>query len=772
MAFRGFLEPQPTLGERLARASVQGIGAGAQYAEKLLGNRQKAQAKARSDREKIASTAYKNLPRLLKDKSNEETIDKIVKDFSNLIRTTDLTEDEAFSQALERSRISDEKTREESPEEKQFRQSIGRLTKEERESSEYPYGLASFFKKDPLKALASGGIGAIEGPERLSAFLGSTFPPEWFGFEKGSTRTPLSDFLKKKAGIQTLSPQGQSFAESTNVLGGLLPLGEALAALYPLKEAGLVEALPKELPFTSPKKLPFLPSKIAEEEATISPSLAERISKTAPEKATEMRLERLSPKERLFESKKQQEIVQSQLKQYPKYAEEITKDISERAARANRVFGPKALETKSQKIDYYNKQLPDIRKGYEESIARVRALENELALKPELSNKIEPLLDIAQKSLSENEFLLRQTLNNAKTGESRVGFDTMKKAAQEKVLDIEQKISDNLPVELNKRDYNPEFIRQANSLAKKKPLPATRTDDYFTQVHDGYGQVYKNRLAQLDDEIAKLAETRTLGSMYQRLNLQKERDVIKKLIDHVEAENAIHRNKIALREMHQRKLAKERLEKLRPSEGKPEVKKVAQERIWRDRIVKAKTPQERSKVVDEVTEEASKSEPQHKEQFNKEKEKAKDFFSKKKTAEEAYPKADDFIKKSDKKTSGEIKNNLHKLRREWESLKNSMPYFWKSRIGREFLVGVGSAIAADFGKEIGIEVPPGLTAVLVGYGGKEIRGIRALSHYMTRKVLQKVHVERAKQAYQQNDMKKFKEFAPSIQRKAKESLKK
>jgi len=777
MAFQGFLQPQPTLGQRLAQASIKGVGEGAELAQKMMLANQQALQKLRSDRERTASKAFSVLPRLLKDKYNDESIQAIIPIFSQLMRDTDLSEDQAFleAQRIFNSPVSEggmggkvSAQPEETPEAKKMRMGLGRLTKEERAQKEYPYGLASFIAKDPLKALAAGGIGLISPIERASSFLGSKLPEKWFGVEKGSTHTPLSDFLRRKAGISELSPEGKTESEIAEGLAGFIPIERAISLLPSLgKEAASLQSL-KELPFVSPKEIPAATSERAAE--AISPTLAERTAREAPEAAaaTEMRMARLSPKERLFESKNQQKIIQSQLKQYPKYAQEIADDVADRAARYNRVLGPKALETQAQKMEYYTKQLPDVRKAYESSIARVRALENELALNPELSTRIAPLISAAQKSLQEDEFLLRQTLNNAKTGESRVGFDTMKSNAQKKVLDIEDKISDKGDFPLTKKDYNPEFIKQAKDLSKKKPLPATRTDDYFTQVHDAYGQVYKDRLADLNRQIEDLAKTRTLGSIYQRQQLDKQRKVLKNLIDHVEAENAIHRHKIALREMNQRKLAQERLSKLKPIEAEPKVSEVAQKNIWRDRISSAKTTEGKAKVVEEAAEEAAKSDPQHAEQFSKEKEKAKEFFSK----EKPYPKADDFIKKSDKKISKEISNHLDKLKKEWESLKNSMPFFWKSRIGREFLIGVGTAIATDFGKEIGIEVPSGLTAILVGYGGKNIRGIRALSHYMTRKVIQKVHVERAKEAYKQNDMKKFKEFSPSIQKKVKESFRK
>lgn len=818
MAYLGILPEAPSFSTQLARGLGSGIGSGINQgislAEKLAGTRQRQTAA----RDKLASRAWEKTPRYLKayhpSLSGNPKAEQEVADFAAKILRSDpnISEDEAFSMAadaykksrksapeedegyfekrrrkeegggeglLERIVNSLSPTKEdigpETPEEALKRQKRGRFTKEERSAREYPFGLASMIKKSPAKTAGYLGAGVVEPIESLSSFLGGTLPSEWFGQEKGSSRTPLSDFIKRKLGFEELSSEGKSYAETAAGLGSVIPfegLVESTASKFLNRgtQAGIKAA-----------KEAFVGKKVAEEtipgvkEAT--KPLQGRVAKEVPISATESRMERMSPRERLFETKQQQKVLESQLKQYPKYAEDISKDAAEMAARREKILGPKALETKAQKIEYYSKQLPAVQKDYEKAISRVRALEDQMVKQPELADKIKPLIQAATKQLEESQFLLKQTLNNAKTGSSKVGIEAMREAAQKKVLEISEKIGANEEILLKKADYNPEFIRQARQLEKKKPLPSTHIDDYFTQVHDGYAKVYKDRIAQLNQEITKLAENRTLSSLHSRQQLNKERVELQKLVDHVDAENAIHRHKLALRQIHERKLAQERLGNFRPIEGKPKVGETAKPQIKEvGRIAESmKTSEGRAKLADDLTDKISKQakDPKISEKIQSEKGKLKE------TLEEISRKTEEISNKSSKtasstKESVKIGKSIAKdIQDLAEALPKGISAIWSTRLGRDLIIGTAVPVIQEIFKEW--DIPISSSSILsASIGNPRGAGYRALATSIIKFSIKKYKKETLKSAIRKEDDQKVvnlqKKYGNKLTKEAKQEL--
>ena len=783
MAYLGVLPEAPSFSTQLARGLGSGIGTGLNQgisvAEKLGGTRLRQTAA----RDKLASRVWEKTPRYLKayhpSLSGNPRAEQEIADFAASILRSDpkISEDEAFSLAAETYK----KSRKSVPEEDE-----GYFEKRRRlQESGAGQGLIQSIRESLNPAISA----AKKNPSLLASELpsavgkleeGLTSANDPFGSAMGllgrrllgTQGTPATPERMIAAHFRKDVPEEQK--EGAEQIGDIESVLLGLALPVP----GLKGRLGRTLPKAATKEA-SIGKKVAEETIPgvkeVTKPLQGRVAKEAPVSATESRLERMSPKQRLFETKQQEKVLESQLKQYPKYAEDISKDAAEMAARREKILGPKALETKAQKIEYYSKQLPAVQKDYEKAISRVRALEDQMVKQPELAEKIKPLIQAATKQLEESQFLLKQTLNNAKTGSSKVGIEAMREAAQKKVLDISEKIGAGEEILLKKADYNPEFIRQAKQLEKKKPIPSTHVDDYFTQVHDGYAKVYKDRIAQLNQEISKLAENRTLSSLHSRQQLNKERQQLQKLVDHVDAENAIHRHKLALRQVHERKLAQERLGNFKPIEGKPKVSQTAKPQIKEmGRIAESmKTSEGRAKLADDFVENVSskkgsenlskdkKSVKEALEEVNKYSQEAKDGFK-------SIPGA-----KNEKEAVRKSINIVHRIREQMDKLLSKVPILGSSSAGRDFMVGVISSLLSEFIKENNIPIGVSTTAsVFLGKRGGA--GTRVIGNTLGKWAIKAWKIENAKSAYRKEDddliVKYKKKYGNKILKEAREDL--
>jgi hypothetical protein len=790
MAYRGELTRPESTGERFLRefsragTTLHGIGEGFR---KERERKELEISKRLAAQEKIASKAWKNVPSYLKSQhqsisGNPRAEREIAAYTSELLRSNpDIPEDEALAMAVQTYKNS---RNGEVPEGEGYFDK--RLRRESSKGNRGIIGDISDYLKPSIEAVK-------KKPSLLASELPSAFGKLEQGLAAGNdpVGTVLTDLSRKlfNRGGTSATPERMLAAHFRKDLpeeltAGAEQIGDLEAALLSL---GIpIPGIKGKIGGLAGKNLAregTVGGKALQEAAPIAeklekaPSLKGKVFKEIPSAATESRIERLSPKERLFETKRQQDVLKSQLKQYPRYAEEIAKDAAEMAARREKILGPKALETKAQKIEYFEKQLPGVKKDFEKAIGRVRALEDQLAKQPELKEQIKPLIDAATQQLKESEFLLKQTLNNAKTGSSKVGFEAMREAAQKKVLDVEAKIGEGLDVELPLRDYNPEFVRQAKQLAKKKPIPATKIDDYFTQVHEGYAQVYRDRLNKLDAEIAKLAETRTFPSLHARQQLHKERQVLKKLVDHVDAENAIHRHKLALRQTHERKLAQERLGKLRPTEGKPKVAEAASPQIKEmGRISESmKTSEGRNKIANDFVEKMASKNKKIGENLQKEKSSVSEALNDVKKYSEEAKEALKTAPQARTETEAVQKSKaiVHRIRNQMDKLLSKVPLLGKTAEGRDFLVGIIASMFGEFAKEN--DLPMGSSTIASALLGKRGgAGTRIIGNAFGKWAIKKWKIMNAKSAYKkENDElvdKYRKRYGSKIMKEAREEL--
>jgi len=507
----------------------------------------------------------------------------------------------------------------------------------------------------------------------------------------------------------------------------------------------------------------------------VKQGLQGRVSKEIAETPTEMRVSRTKPETRLYNRLENVKLRENQVKLFPQYESEIAADASARAAREEARRPKTALGEASQaaRMAEGEKHLPAVRKAYENSIGRVRALEDEVArLTGTQRETAETLLELAQRDLENAEFELIQTMNNARTGDRRVGIPQMEKAAQEKMIKIGDQIANGEEVKLAKMDYSPDMIAEANRLSKSKKLPARRTDDYYTRVHDAYANQYKSRLAQIENEIQAAMKDKGLASLYQRQQLGKEKEALNKMIKSAEAENAIHRHKIGLREISNRHRAQERFGRLRKAEGGEKTAQVAREKMWKDQIQEATSPQERARVFEEGIEQAAAENPKHAEQIKKEGSGLHEAFEKVKAETENLNASKVKEAPNAQEAAKRAKNGFNRFVNNFKDLKSNFPYIWRTQAGRDFITGITIALVDEGLDLIGIELPIGtstLASIILGRSGGARAGFRVAGNSIAKAAVREWKIHNAKKYYEGNSMEdeeKFSSYSPSIRKQA------
>lgn len=498
--------------------------------------------------------------------------------------------------------------------------------------------------------------------------------------------------------------------------------------------------------------------------AQVGRKLEGSVAREAPRGATLSRVERAAPEGKLFKTAEQQAIREKQVKLFPEYAEEIAQDAAERALRAEAKV-PKTDVGRAgmaKRIQIAESQVPKAQELFQKAAARVRGLESQMAkgFPPAKSGGMEQVYNEAIKELKEADFYLRTVLNNAKTGEARVGLEGMTQAARNKMINLEEKIAAGETPEFSLKDYNPKFIKQAKEIQKKKAIPSTRHEDYFTQVHEGYANEYRNRIAalekQAEENIAKQPSDFSKAS--QRRLIDKKKESLQKLIDHVEAENSIHRHKMALRETEQRKVAQERLGKFTKQAGEERVRELAKEAF--------KSPEKAAEATeaafDQVASQAKN--PSIKDKILKERQPVRNKMEQIAKGEGKAGAISGELDKGPKNSKQAHKwgsKIIDDLKEVFNSLRGEGPTFFNTRLGGDFLIGAGTEFVKEAFKEF--DIPLSHSAALAAALGRPGRGsvYRALISSLTRAGIDKYKKEQYKKALEQGDDEKLIEFKSS-----------
>jgi hypothetical protein len=583
----------------------------------------------------------------------------------------------------------------------------------------------------------------------------------------------LSDLLSSKIRPQEMSPDEQAAREQiAGTYGNITQLG------FP---SLLKKLLPKSTKAISPsavlgpeaqKALPFAgkAGSTVEAEAT-APSLKGRVT-PPPETATEMRVARTRPEKKMYPVQERQRVLQEQLKAFPKYAEEIAQDAAERAMRAESRIPKTVKGRQSQEIRIHEaeKKYPQVQEGYNKALARVRAIEDQMARRPESVRKeLQPLYEAAQQEMLDAQFDLKQSFENLKGVNVRAGIDEMRTAARNKLTGIQDAIADGEEVKLAKMDYNPEMVKKGKALQKKVHPPQVKEDDFYRQVHEIYGDEYRNRLKQVNEELRKPVSS--LSHAEQKRALVSEKEILNKLLDQIEAERAIQHRRLALRETAERKKLSDRLGKLEKKGPEPKVTKTVQEKIWRDRIVASESPEAQAGVIDEAVEQVAKESPKASEQIRKEGERLKDFgkerFREPKTPEtEPLPKSGETAKSQAKSALKAIREFQNKI----DNLLKKIPILGKTFIGRNIAAGLIISLLDQINKDLKLGIPTGVISTIFF---KRIIGIpvQQVGKMIGNKLIKAYRTKQAKDAYEKGNAKKFYSYPPAIRKEAVENFK-
>lgn len=512
------------------------------------------------------------------------------------------------------------------------------------------------------------------------------------------------------------------------------------------------------------------------EPETIPKDLQPKISEKVPSSTTPTieRTKRVAEEARPFQTKKEMDIAEAQRNEFSKYQQEIEKDASERAARLEKLTPktPIGEAGKASRMKAASDQLPKMRNLYESAISRNRALEDAYATATATEKeRLKPLLDLSRKELNESQDALRQTISNSKTGGTKKGIAENTEAARKKVLNIQDKIADGEEINLSKADYNPEMVKNAKQLSKKKEPPGSIKDSFYEKVHDDYQKVYQDRLDKIQKELESLrSEKMNMSKAIKAQNLQKEREILKKLVDQTEAEKLIHRRKLALRQMAERKRIENSLKKFKPSKNE-KVSQISQEKIFSGK--KAQKPSEKSVSIDEriknITEKEiekfSKNFPKESfpRGFKEKVEKTTDQFVK--TLQQ--PKNVSSEKEAVKQGAEEAKNFIKKTR----DLLSKYP---KSS---DLVIGIVSGLIKDPVIKDDLNVPAGTMTALAGFVGRGSgwgSGLRVVYNIATTLALQNYRVDKVVDAYKKGDTQKIaeyeKKYGKSYLKKARERL--
>lgn len=813
-----FLERPESKGDKIMR----GLGIAAQSIPDLISSYNENKQKQAQSKEKILLGGPSRISKTLKSLGletylNDKDLSSINQDFAELVNQGH-SEYDALNAALGKIKQARDSGEGAGQSEPFARANLSFLPKAKEpfsrdkfiERATHPEDL-EFIKEHPGKAAASAGLGAafpLEEFAKLESRLPSrnqpfSIPDFLTGKQSQDTQEAPNEALQGKQksilglheGFQStrekinegLSEKQKSQASKLEVLGGFLPFERVFSGLTKIgKNLGFLknaEKIAAKQGITAEQAAQHILqdaevagidlAKVAEGDRQSSGKLFNHSNKLAGragkplESATEMRVARTKPEARIFPRQEKVQLREAQVKAHPKYVEEIAQDAAERAARAeSRVPKTiKGMDSKKLRMHEAEKNWPKAQESYNKAAGRVRALEDEVAiLKGEQKSHAEQILDLAKKELADAEFGMKQAFENLKGVNVRAGLPAMREAAHKKLLGIQESIAAGEEYKIAKMDYSPDLINKAKAISKSKPIPKAKESDFYTQVHDVYAGEYKKRLDQVNKELAQ--SSKGLADVYKKQQLAQEKDILSKMIQSADAEKTIQNRRFGLREVSERHKAQQRFKELKPAHGEPKVSVTAQEKMWKERIQEIKTPEGRSKIAEDIVEEAAKKNPKIADQIRKEKsglEEALDKVAKKK--KEIEESLSTGIKDPSKAKSfgNKIANDFKEL---IDSFAKGDFSFMKTTLGKDVTIGIFTAIFDDILKQNGIPLT-GSSIIGAVHGGFRRGSYRTIANQATKWALKEFHLHNASQAYKRHDERRLKEFSPSVRKEAK-----
>lgn len=752
----------PTFGSQLGRTLGEGLGSGISEGINVYYQQKEQERKFDEQREKSRLSAQKGLPSLLKQvapelEGNPEAFKSIRKSLYKYIDEgiplsdaylrafSDYEKENPFlpKKSVTGAQTSDVLRKpvslpfDVSPQTSGFYESP-------QKGAEVPGGVAGFAKEHPLQALATVPREAIALAEQ---FGGLHDPANILNLLREGGRQPsATELFEKGTGLAELPPEMKKEAEILGFTASVLPWGKALGAVAKGIEASGFGKLFNRIFNTRAAQTGQEAAKVAQDAVKAAEKVGVDLEKVAqgqkaetkrlydvirkeetPTVARAERVEKGTPK---FQPKEESALRERQLKEHPRYAEEISRDAAERAERLERVIPKteKGMVGLQQRRMRAQTELPRMQELYRGAIARNRALEDAyISAKGTEKENLKKILDISRQELRESEDALSKTISNSKHGTSKVGMGEQRKAAQEKILKLQDDVADGKEISLSKADYNPEIVREAKRVEKLKEPSGAPRDKFYEQVHDNYEKVYQSRLDTLNKEIKGLSgKVRNLSEAQHFRNLQKEKEILDKMIQQTQAEKLLHRRKLRLREMAERKKSEQRLKQFKLSKA-PRVEEVARPVLEKS----IKTP-EVKKGIEEIKKESS------------------SFLDALKQVKDV---------KSEKEIPLKVTNRLESLAKEFQDMIKSFPKIWSTPMGKDVLAGALGPIFDEFLKDNDINITgASFVSVLAGRSGYRGFGIRSISNQLSRSLIKELKLSKIADAYQKRDREKIVEY--------------
>jgi len=330
-------------------------------------------------------------------------------------------------------------------------------------------------------------------------------------------------------------------------------------------------------------------TKAVETVAKKEPAIAKAIKGTkAPQTAEAARTAKVLEKRKPFQAAEEIALREKQLKEFPRYSKEIETDAAKRLKKSLSIKRAETIGKEAERMALGRKEIAPLKEVYRNNIARVKALEGEMAtLKGSEKTRVQSFMKYQKSELAKSEEALNNALSLSETGKLKASTTDFQKSALARLDKIKDNINEGKRVELLKRDYNPERVKEFKKLSEqKKVLPGKDIEDYHQRLKSAYENVYTKRLKELPREIASATKRKNIHELGA---LKKERDSITKLIDNIKADKYFHNRNLKLRQMEAAQKAKDVLKTAQPTKA-PKVSSAALKQLKTSAGKYAKSP--------------------------------------------------------------------------------------------------------------------------------------------------------------------------------------
>ena len=434
---------------------------------------------------------------------------------------------------------------------------------------------------------------------------------------------------------------------------------------------------------------------VAEAEANPQ-ALAGRLTKEYPGQPAG-RVEKVKAKRPMLRPKEAVKAREKQMELYPKLEKEISEIQTKKDAEISKLEAKMTPENKEKWSSIVKPSMDKLKGEYERGNAQVIAVENAIAKAPESQKgRLNTLLKMAERSVSGMEDEMQKYFTMMKYGQKASSGKEMQQAAAKKIEKWKDDIQAGKEIKLKDKDYNPDRIKMAKqhlALSKQKKIPnLLKKYDALFKPHKEYGDIYRRELSKIDDELKKLADEKSLRAVEKARELRKLKDVLKKVIQHADADMVIHNFNMNMRSIEAQKNLRKRMKGLKPVEAGPKVEAVKATRFTKQGIndfnkkaedfVKDPTKEKAEELLKEQQEKAKghkKEEEWDWEDVKEEAKKEKSKEQKQKDKQKEQAKSKEQKAKEKAKTTEEQAKQAEEAAKDWKA---QFGKFWEKMLGK------------------------------------------------------------------------------------------